>query len=105
MRYLGVCFLLALAAAACGQDAKRIDAIVADAMARNHTPGLSLAVVKAGKIVYEKGYGDSDIENKVAATPETVYEVGSITKQFTAAIVLQLLDEGKLKLDESIRTY
>jgi len=90
---------------ASAQDAKAIDEIVSGAMAKNHTPGLSLAVVRDGKVAYENGYGFADIENKVPATPETVYEIGSVTKQFTAAMVLQLLGEGKLKLDESIRAY
>jgi D-alanyl-D-alanine carboxypeptidase len=96
---------LSFAYLAPAQNAKEIDSLVAKLMARRGVPGLSLAVVKDGKIVYSKGYGLADVENNVPATPETVYEIGSVTKQFTAAMVMQLLDEGKVKLDEPARTY
>lgn len=74
-------------------------------MQKRGVPGLSLAVVQAGKITYAKGYGVADLENGVAATPDTVYEIGSLTKQFTAALILQLRDEGKFALDDSIQKY
>jgi D-alanyl-D-alanine carboxypeptidase len=63
---------------------------------------LSLAVVKDGTIVKAAGYGDADVEQKVAATPDTLYELGSITKQFTAEAVLMLVEEGKLALDDKV---
>ena len=68
-----------------------------------HTsPSLSLAVIKNGKVVYAKAVGFADLENDVPATPKTVYRLGSITKQFTATMVMQLINEKKLSLDEPI---
>jgi CubicO group peptidase (beta-lactamase class C family) len=71
-------------------------------MERQRIPGLSLAVVKDGKIVLAKGYGLANVELNVHATSETVYEIGSVTKQFTATAVMMLVEEGKIGLDEKI---
>jgi D-alanyl-D-alanine carboxypeptidase len=105
MRSLLALGILLYASGAKAQDPKAIDALVTDLMKKRGVPGLSLAVVKEGKVVYAKGYGLADVENNVPATPDTVYEIGSVTKQFTAAIVMQLVEEGKVKLDEPARTY
>lgn len=96
--------LLLLTAAAHSQPAQ-IDAAVEKLMKSRRVPAVSLAVIRDGKVVYSKGYGYSDLENGVKATPATVYEVGSITKQFTSALVMMLVEEGKVKLDEPVRTY
>ncbi len=99
-------FVLAFAANLAGaQDKKAIDAFVTSLMQKRGVPGVSIAIVREGKVIYAKGYGLSDIENDVPAKPETVYQIGSMTKQFTAAIVMQLVDEGKVKIDEPARTY
>ncbi|HVT12890.1 MAG TPA: serine hydrolase [Fimbriimonadaceae bacterium] len=103
MRNIFAALLLLLAIPALGQNAKKIDDFVAGLMAKRGVPGLSLAVVKDGKMAYQKGYGFADLENRVPATPDTVYEIGSITKPFTAAVVLQLVQEGKMKLDSRVR--
>ncbi len=63
---------------------EQVDAVVKMAMEKQRIPGLSLAVVKDGKKVLTKGYGSANVELNVAATPETVYQIGSVTKQFTA---------------------
>src|SRR5918996_388184 len=62
----------------------------------------SVAVVRGRDTVVMKGYGLADVENDVRATPQTVYRIGSITKQFTAAAVLQLEEQGKLWVDDTI---
>src|SRR5688500_3513973 len=80
--------------------ADEVDRLVEAQMRKRHVPGLSLAVVRDGKVVKAKGYGFANLELKVAATPETVYEVGSLTKQVTAAAVMLLVEEGKLSLDD-----
>jgi CubicO group peptidase (beta-lactamase class C family) len=72
---------------------------------RHHIPGLSLAVVRDGNTIKAQGYGLASLEVRVAVTPETVFEIGSLTKQFTAACVLMLVEEGKLALDDSISKY
>jgi CubicO group peptidase (beta-lactamase class C family) len=65
----------------------------------------SILVSKNGKIVFEKGYGYQDIQNKIKNTPYTIFQVGSMTKQFTATVVLKLAEQQKLSLDDKISTY
>ncbi len=62
-----------------------------------HIPGVSLAVVRDGWIVKAKGYELANIEANSTATPKTVYEIGSMTKQFTAAAVMMLVEESTLR--------
>ena len=81
-----------------------LDAYFKQQIAAKKSPSISVAVVKAGKVVYAKGFGAADLENDIAATPETVYRIGSITKQFTATMIMQLIHEGKLTLDQKFRT-
>ncbi len=68
-------------------------------------PGLSIAVVYDQEIVWSKGYGYSDLETKTPATPLTVYRIGSITKLFTSTAILQMRDQGKLRLDDPVSMY
>jgi CubicO group peptidase (beta-lactamase class C family) len=68
-------------------------------------PGVSLAVLRDGRIIKAKGYGLANIEANSAAAPKTVYEIGSITKQFTATAVMMLVEEGKVSLDDKITKY
>ncbi|WP_210490630.1 serine hydrolase domain-containing protein [Rufibacter aurantiacus] len=69
------------------------------------TPGMSLAVAKDGKVVFERGYGEADVENGVLAGPETVYKIGSLTRQFTAAMVMRLVEEGRVSLDDPVTQF
>jgi CubicO group peptidase (beta-lactamase class C family) len=69
------------------------------------SPGVSIAVVRGSDTLVMKGWGMADLENDVPAAAQTVYRIGSITKQFTAAAVMQLVQDGKVKLDDSIGTY
>jgi hypothetical protein len=85
--------------------ADAIDRFVRSEMERQQIPGLALAIVKHGKIVKAKGYGLANIENAVPVIPETVFQSGSVGKQFTAAGVLLLAEEGKLGLDDPISRY
>ncbi|MEQ1645974.1 MAG: serine hydrolase domain-containing protein, partial [Pyrinomonadaceae bacterium] len=64
-------------------------------------PGLSLVIVKDGKVIFMKGLGYKDFENKIAVTPDTQFAIGSATKAFTALSVLMTQDEGKLSLEDS----
>jgi len=84
----------------------RVDSLARAFLAEPQSPGISIAVIRAGRdtLVYE-GYGKSDLENDVAATPATVYRVGSITKQFTAAAVMRLVEQGSVHLGDSIGQY
>jgi CubicO group peptidase (beta-lactamase class C family) len=69
------------------------------------TPGCSVAVVRNGAIAYSRGYGMADLEHDVAITPATRFDAGSVAKQFTAAAILRLVEQGKLSLDDDVRKY
>ena len=68
-------------------------------------PGAAVVISEHGKIVYQGTRGMADIAAKRPITPATVFRIGSITKQFSAAVVLQLVDEGKIKLDDPLARY
>lgn len=68
-------------------------------------PGMSLAIVKDGKVIYSKGLGYKDFEKKIPATADTQFAIGSATKAFTALSILMAQDEGKLSLDDSPKKY
>jgi CubicO group peptidase (beta-lactamase class C family) len=82
-----------------------LDDYVRAQMRRQHIPGLSVAVVRAGKVVTARGYGVANVETGTPVTPETVYKIGSISKQFLAAAVLLLVQDGKLGLDDKVARY
>jgi CubicO group peptidase (beta-lactamase class C family) len=69
------------------------------------TPGCTVAASVKGQLVLNKGYGMADLEHGAVITPETIFEAGSVSKQFTAAAVLLLAREGKLSLDDPARKY
>jgi len=71
-------------------------------MQREHIPGISIAVVREGQILLRRGYGSANLELQVPATDSTVYQSGSLGKQFTAAAVAMLAEQGRLKLDDPI---
>ncbi len=76
--------------------------VVREAQAENRLPSLSAAVFRAGEVVWRDAVGSADLDSGTAATPETQYRVGSITKTFTAASIIALRDEGKLALDDPL---
>jgi CubicO group peptidase (beta-lactamase class C family) len=69
------------------------------------SPGCALAIMRDGHILYERGYGMADLDHDVKITPATVFHVASMSKQFTAASVLMLAQEGRLSLDDQARKY
>jgi CubicO group peptidase (beta-lactamase class C family) len=102
--------LLAVASSAEAQVTRpalvaRLDSLAGAAVAENRTAGLSVAVVHGQDTLLLKGYGKANIELNQATPDRAVYEIGSITKQFTAAAILQLRDEGKLSLDDDLTKY
>lgn len=82
-----------------------VDASVLRQMHEQHIPGVGLAVVLDGKVVKAKGYGLANVELGTPVSTETIFEAGSITKQFVAAAIMQLAEDGKLRLDDSIIRY
>ena len=84
---------------------EKIDKVAADTLARTGVPSASIAIVKDGQIAYVKAYGDARLEPKTPATPQMRYSIGSISKQFTAAAILLLQEQGKLSLDDKVAKY
>lgn len=82
-----------------------VDDIVERAMDEGPIAGASVVVVRGWRVLHAKGYGFADVENEVSVTPETVFKVGSITKQFTAAAIMQLVEDGAIDLDASVTEY
>ena len=85
--------------------ARVADSLATDFVAGRGAPGVSIAIVRAGDTLVLGGWGKADVENDVPATARTVYRIGSITKQFTSAAVMQLVERGSVKLDDSIGSY
>lgn len=85
--------------------ARRIDADVRAILERTRAPGAAIAVVENNRVVYRKAYGLRDRERSLKADVDTLYEIGSITKQFTAAAILQLQEEGRLDIDDKLAKY
>ncbi len=83
----------------------KVDDFVQAEMQKQRIPGVSLAVVKNGEIVLAKGYGYANVEHHVPVKPETIFQSGSIGKQFTATAVMMLVAEGRINLDEKISKY
>jgi CubicO group peptidase (beta-lactamase class C family) len=100
---------LGLAAAArsggaADETTDKVDKLFA-AWDKTTSPGASLAVVKDGKTIYERGYGMAKLEDGIVNAPDKVFDIGSVSKQFTAACVAMLVREGKVGLDDDIRKY
>ena len=99
------------------QDAAKADPAAASRLLHDQTdkvfakwdstvsPGCALSVMQDGQIVYKRGYGMADLDHDVAITPETIFHVASISKQFTAAAIVLLAQDGKLSLDDDVRKY
>jgi CubicO group peptidase (beta-lactamase class C family) len=86
-------------------ETRAIDSLAHAFVAAAEAPSVAIAVVRGTDTLAMAGFGVADLENDVVATDRSVYDIGSVTKQFTAAIVLQLRDEGAFALDDSIARY
>jgi CubicO group peptidase (beta-lactamase class C family) len=84
---------------------EKIDKVATDTLAKTGVPSASIAIVKDGQVVYVKAYGDARTDPKTPATPQMRYSIGSISKQFTAAAILLLQEQGKLSLDDKVAKY
>lgn len=82
-----------------------VDDYIRAEMEKQHVPGLSLAVLRDGRIVKAEGYGLADVENNIPARVDTVYKIGSISKQFIATGIMLLVQEGKLGVDDPISRH
>lgn len=91
-------------AASSDNPSKRVDDLF-QKMDTTVSPGCALSVMQGGRIIYERGYGMADLDHNVPITPATVFHVASMSKQFTAASILLLAQDGKLSLDDPVRKY
>jgi CubicO group peptidase (beta-lactamase class C family) len=82
-----------------------IDDYIHSEMSMRQIPGLALLVVRDGKIVKQQGYGFANVELQVPVKPETLFQSGSMGKQFTAAAVMMLVEEGKVSLDDPLTKF
>jgi CubicO group peptidase (beta-lactamase class C family) len=82
-----------------------LDSAIEKFMKRSHTAGLSASIITKNGIIWSKGYGWADIENQILMTPDTVQNIGSISKTITATAVMQLWEKGLFKLDDDVNKY
>lgn len=82
-----------------------LDGFVEQVMKDWHVPGLAVAIVKDGQVVYAKGFGYRDVKKELKVTPDTLFAIGSCSKAFTATALAILAGEGKLDWDKSVRDY
>src|SRR6185312_15773712 len=97
-----VCFVSSYAQ---DQLTTKVDEYVRSEMDLQRIPGVSLAVIKNGEIALAKGYGFANVEHQVPVKPETIFQSGSVGKQFTATAVAMLVADGKLRFDDKITKY
>jgi CubicO group peptidase (beta-lactamase class C family) len=103
-RVLGFVLLLCLAAPGLVR-ADRTDDYVKAEMQRQKVPGLALVVLKDGKVLKVAGYGVADRKTNAPVTPETVFKIGSVSKQFIATGIMLLVQDGKLRVDDPVSKY
>lgn len=84
---------------------RQVDSLAKAFVAAGGTPSIAIAIVRGGKTLVAGGWGKADVEQGADATAMSVYQIGSATKQFTSTAVMQLVDQGKVKLDATISTY
>jgi len=109
MVHIRLILLVALAAGLYAQlppeESQKIDAIVEQVLAETAAPSVSLALVKDGRVAYVKAYGNARLDPATPARPEMHYSIGSVSKQFLAAAILLLAEDGKLSLDDPVARY
>jgi CubicO group peptidase (beta-lactamase class C family) len=86
-------------------DWSALDALLAKSVSSGGTPGIAFAVHKKGEVIYAKGFGYANLETETKTTPENIFRIGSITKQFTASAILLLAEEGKLSIDDKLSRF
>ncbi|MCL0069391.1 serine hydrolase [Dehalococcoidia bacterium] len=83
----------------------KLEEFIFTKMSETKLPGLSAAIVKGDEVIWAKAFGFRDLELGLAATPHTLYGIGSVTKSFTASSIMQLAEQGKLNVDDPVDTY
>ena len=103
--FFGIFLMLTATVAAQENFTDKVDRHIKGVMQKQNVPGISVAVVKEGKIIHANGYGLANVEHQIPVKPETVFQSGSVGKQFTATAVMMLVEEEKINLDEKISKY
>lgn len=106
--YTDIVYALIEAGADPGEDmptpSEIVDAVLED-IVNDDLPGAAILVSRGGEVLFEKGYGLADVGNRVAVTPDTKFRIGSVSKQFTAAAVLKLQEQGKLLVTDTLSNF
>jgi CubicO group peptidase (beta-lactamase class C family) len=108
---IAVCLLLTLLSKPIAQaqqlqpDFAALEAVVLDELKVTNTPGAAIGIVRGDRLIFAKGFGTANVETGALITPDTLFRLGSTTKMFTAAALVQLANAGKLKLNEPIGKY
>ena len=102
--FFSTCLLVKAQSKEDKQLIKSVDALIAGQF-NSGTPGCAVLIAKKGQVIYQKAYGSANLELNVPLKPEMVFDLGSITKQFTAVAILQLEEQGKLSVRDSIQKF
>jgi len=102
--FAAIVFCFAGLASAADQSVA-VDEYIHSEMAKQHIPGLALLVSRGGQVIRAQGYGMANVELQVPVKPETIFQSGSVGKQFTAAAVMMLVEEGRIGLEDPLTKY
>jgi CubicO group peptidase (beta-lactamase class C family) len=97
--------LLAPGLPASREDLLNVDRFITAEMARQRIPGVAVAVIRKGETLIANGYGLADVEHDVPVTPATIFQSGSVGKQFTAAAAMLLVEDGRLALSDPMTKF
>jgi len=84
---------------------EKFENMIVEAMKESHIPGFSVAFVKDGQVLYARGFGARNLKDNLPATPDTLYGIGSCTKSFTALALMQLVEQGKIDVQDPVSKY
>jgi CubicO group peptidase (beta-lactamase class C family) len=99
---LPVAFILCAALAVRGED---IDDVIKEWMEKQHVPAVSIALIKDGSLIKAEAYGLADVEHRIPARPDTVFKIGSVSKQFIAAGIMLLVQDGRMAVGDKVNRY
>jgi CubicO group peptidase (beta-lactamase class C family) len=102
---LGLTLATTLAQAQQTVDTTQLDSIIRKAIAEKHIIGLSVGMMQNGRVVFTRGYGARNLETRDPVTTQTMFSIGSVTKQFTCSLLLMLNEQHKLSLDDRVAKY
>ncbi len=86
-------------------DVTQLEKVTLEELKETNTPGAAVAAVSGDRLVFAKAFGAANIETGAPVTPDTLFRVGSVTKMFTAAVLVTLAEQGQINLDEPISKY